>query len=85
MHPRGRQLRASAVRGILRDMKPRLCPACGSERIARAEYGMPAPDQADDERVFWAGCIVGEEHRYGCHGCGATFDRADVAPLAARR
>ncbi|MGN6199122.1 hypothetical protein [Humibacter sp.] len=64
-------------------MKPRLCPLCGSERVARAEYGMPAPEQAEDERVFWAGCIVGDEYRYGCHECGATFDRPAMAASAA--
>ncbi|QDZ14165.1 hypothetical protein [Humibacter ginsenosidimutans] len=68
-------------------MRTRRCPECGSERIARTAFGMPLAKDADDERVFWLGCVVDPEleHRYGCHECGALFGHpVTTSPTGAR-
>ncbi|HVX07214.1 hypothetical protein [Humibacter sp.] len=54
-------------------MNRRRCPSCGSVCIGRAVYG--SLEQPGD--VFYAGCVIGPEdpRRYGCHDCGALFDR----------
>jgi hypothetical protein len=76
----------SPVAGIVAVMRTRRCPLCGSARIARVKYGMPTAQQFEDERYYWAGCLVevGSERRYGCHDCDAQLDRpATSSPAVA--
>jgi hypothetical protein len=60
----------------------RTCPRCGSHKIARIQYGMPAFSkrlEADLEahRVVLGGCMVwGSQPDRSCAACGLEF-RAD--------
>jgi ribosomal protein L37AE/L43A len=56
--------------------RPRKCPRCGSERIARILYGLPALSDAlreelETRRTVPGGCIVtGNDPRWRCTDCG---------------
>ena len=58
--------------------RPRVCPNCGSSRIAPILYGEPGLGElgADIEagRVVLGGCLLGEDSpRYHCLACGTDF------------
>jgi len=57
--------------------KPRTCPHCGSERVARIVYGLPAPDffeHHDEEKVVLGGCVVtGSDPEWHCKECGEEW------------
>ncbi len=56
--------------------RPSSCPACGSARIARILYGLPAfsknlQDALSKRTVTLGGCIVtGDDPEWECLGCG---------------
>jgi transposase-like protein len=56
--------------------RPRKCPRCGSERIARILYGMPALSEElrlelETRRAVLGGCAVaGNDPRWRCTACG---------------
>jgi transposase-like protein len=61
--------------------RPRKCPRCGSERIARILYGMPAfPEELRREleagRAVLGGCVVtGNDPRWQCTSCRYEMGR----------
>jgi ribosomal protein S27AE len=67
--------------------KQKECPKCGSKRMARIQYGLPAYD-AKMERDIAAGklvlggcCITGDDPRWQCADCGVqVWD--EFRPLA---
>jgi hypothetical protein len=68
---------------MIAGMSTRQCPACGSERTARAVYGQL--ERFGD--VFYAGCLVDPEgpRQFGCHECSALFDEPAHHSAAAAR
>jgi hypothetical protein len=60
-------------RGAAKKKKIRVCPKCGSSRVAPIVYGLPGWDLAEDERkglVVLGGCCVGEgDPIWACFGC----------------
>jgi len=61
--------------------KPRTCPRCGSDSIAKIMYGMPAFSAELDEalrtgKLSLGGCCVSDESpRWECNECGRTWGR----------
>jgi hypothetical protein len=59
--------------------RPPSCPSCGSARIARILYGLPAFDNELEEAlsqgtVTLGGCLVtGNDPEWACLGCGQTI------------
>ena len=63
------------------------CPRCGSHKIARIQYGMPAFSQRLEadlaaQRVVLGGCLVWDDQPdRSCSACGLEFGADGVAPL----
>ena len=61
--------------------RPRKCPRCGSERIAKILYGMPAFSEElrlemKVGRVVLGGCgVTGNDPRWRCLDCGYGMGR----------
>jgi len=59
--------------------KPRICPVCGSARVAEILWGMPAYSEEmqkdlDAGRIVLGGCcIFGDEPTWQCADCGTDF------------
>jgi hypothetical protein len=60
--------------------RPQSCPACGSPRIARILYGLPAfskdlEDALSEGIVALGGCVLsGDDPEWQCLGCGQKID-----------
>lgn len=61
--------------------KPKKCPKCGDSPVASILYGLPAMDEALDERieggsVVLGGCIVSDDDaEWQCNSCGTQIYR----------
>ena len=59
--------------------KPKSCARCGSKRIAKILYGLPAfskelQESLDEGSVVLGGCNVGEDDpTWACADCGARY------------
>ena len=70
-------------RGLQRmDMKkPDVCPACGSKKVARIQYGLPIFSEELDKQmksgevVLGGCCLTGDDPRWQCVDCGHAFGR----------
>ena len=60
------------------------CPKCGSKRVARILYGMPAFNEEmqrkiNNEELYLGGCCISEhDPGYHCFGCGKDIGSAPV-------
>jgi hypothetical protein len=66
--------------------RPAKCPACGSVRVARIEYGMPvftpeleAKLKAGQVRLGGC-CITDDDPAWQCADCGARIHRKNDGP-----
>jgi ribosomal protein L37AE/L43A len=61
--------------------KPRRCPACGSARVARILWGMPAYSEqleqelAEGKIVLGGCCVSGDDPAWACADCDASIYR----------
>jgi len=59
--------------------RPRVCPVCGSERVAEILWGMPAfsedlqKDLDAGKIVLGGSCLIGDEPTWQCADCGTDF------------
>jgi hypothetical protein len=64
--------------------KPDTCPECGSERIARILYGLPAFSDSlrkrlDNNEVVLGGCcITGNDPSWKCIDCGTNIFKMEI-------
>lgn len=62
--------------------KPKICPSCGSARIASILYGYPGSDEKlrrdlDDGKIVLGGCcLTGNDPKWECVECGAQVFKA---------
>jgi len=69
--------------------RPHKCPRCGSERIARILYGMPAFSEElrrelESGRAVLGGCVItGNDPRWQCTNCSYEMGRPRGASGAA--
>jgi rubrerythrin len=68
-----------AIAAWAEENRPRSCPSCGSPRIARILYGLPAFDEELEDAlsrgtVTLGGCLVtGNDPEWECIECGQTI------------
>lgn len=60
-------------------LRPVRCPKCGSEEIARIQYGYPARMPDEDDWVELGGCCVGPDSPgMACRACGHDFGKTEL-------
>jgi hypothetical protein len=82
--------RSRPRRGTIGLVRPTgACPACGSTRVARILYGLPAYDdelrrELDEGRVVLGGCCIDEDMpTRECLECGHSWADSTPGPRSA--